>query len=118
MSLHLLKPVHYSSLFADMKQILILATFAFAACATQPGPVKRQMVGLLEKFDRWDYNGDGQLNASELQEAEQVSGIPSADIIAFYDTSKNGRISLSEVQAGLLRVDEARENVDDIHERR
>lgn len=100
-----------------MKQIPVLATFALAACAPQPGSVKRQMVGLLEKFDRWDYNGDGQLALSELKEAEQLSGLPAADILGFYDTGKNGRISLAEAQAGLFRLEEARETVDVIHER-
>lgn len=100
-----------------MKHIPVLATFALAACATQPGPVKRQMVGLLEKFDRWDYNGDGQLALSELKEAEQLSGLPAADILSFYDTGKNGRISLAEVQAGMSRLDEARETVQEIKAR-
>lgn len=100
-----------------MKQIPVLATFALAACTTQPGPVKRQMVGLLEKFDRWDYNGDGQLAQSELKEAEQLSGLPTADILSFYDTGKNGRISLAEAQAGMSRLDEARETVQEIKAR-
>lgn len=100
-----------------MKQIPFFATFALAACAPQPGPVKRQMVGLLEKFDRWDYNGDGQLALSELKEAEQLSGLSAADILGFYDAGKNGRISLAEAQAGMSRLDEARETVQEIKDR-
>jgi Ca2+-binding EF-hand superfamily protein len=101
-----------------MKHFAILTFAALAACATQPGPVKRQMIGLLEKFDRWDYNGDGQLSESELKEAEELSGMPAAEIIRFYDTSGNQRISLAEAQAGMSRLGEARETVKEIEEAR
>ncbi len=67
------------------------------------------MIGLLQKFDRWDYNGDGYLVASELKDAEQLSGIDSSEIIEFYDSNMDGRISLTEATAGMSRVDEARE---------
>jgi hypothetical protein len=100
-----------------MKHFAFLPLFALAACASHPGPVKRQMVGLLEKFDRWDYNGDGQLSESELKEAEQISGLPAADIIRFYDTSGNRRISLAEAQAGMSRLYEARDAVEEIKDR-
>jgi hypothetical protein len=106
-----------SSFFLDMKHYAALPIIALAACAPQPGPVKRQMVGLLEKFDRWDYNGDGQLSLSELMEAEGLSGLPAADILAFYDTGKNGRISLAEAEAGMTRLDEAKVTVKEIKER-
>lgn len=79
------------------------------ACA--PHPVKRQMIGLLEKFDRWDYNGNGKLSISELGDAETLSGIPVKEIIVFYDTDKDGRISFREAQAGMSRESEARETV-------
>ena len=94
-----------------MKIVSATLVFALASCAPHPGPVKRQMIGLLEKFDRWDYNGDGHLVASELKDAEQLSGLPVAEIVKFYDTDNDARISLREAQAGLLRLDEARETV-------
>lgn len=72
------------------------------------------MVGLLEKFDRWDYNGDGQLSANELKQVEQLGGFTAAEIIDFYDTNGNRRISLVEAQAGIGRVDEAREVADEL----
>lgn len=75
------------------------------------------MVGLLEKFDRWDYNGDGQLTESELQETEQISGLPARDVIDFYDTNKDRKISLKEAQAGMSRLGEARETVEEIKDR-
>ena len=100
-----------------MKHFAALSIIALAACAPHPGPVKRQMIGLLEKFDRWDYNGDGQLTLSELKEAEELSGLSSADILSFYDTGKNGRISFAEAEAGISRHDEAQVIVKDIKER-
>jgi hypothetical protein len=100
-----------------MKYFAAPLMIALAACTPQPGPVKRQMIGLLEKFDRWDYNGDGQLSLSELKEAEEVSGLPAADILAFYDTGKNGRISFAEAEAGMSRLDEAKVVVKEIKDR-
>lgn len=100
-----------------MKSFATLAIIALAACAPQHGPVKRQMIGLLEKFDRWDYNGDGRLSLSELKEAEEISGLPAEDILAFYDTGKNGTISFAEAQAGMSRLDEARATVKEIKDR-
>lgn len=93
-----------------MNKILGILVLGLAACAQHP--VKRQMVGLLEKFDRWDYNGDGQLTASELKDAERLSGLPVDEIIGFYDTDKDGRISFREAQAGMSREGEAREVVE------
>lgn len=92
-----------------MKLMIGTVVFSLAACA--PHPVKRQMVGLLEKFDRWDHNGDGYLSMRELGEAERLSGLPADEILAFYDTGKDGRISLREAEAGMAREVEAREAV-------
>ena len=95
-----------------MKISALFAVATLAACSP-PGPfvpqtkVERQMVGLLEKFDRWDYNGDGQLTAPELKDAEARSGYSPAKILGFYDTDHSGGISLGEAQAGFKRVDEA-----------
>lgn len=102
---------------SSMKYLATLPIILLAACAPQPSPVKRQMVGLLEKFDRWDYDGDGQLALSELEEAEELSGLPAAEILVFYDTSKNRRISYVEAEAGMSRLDEANAIVEAIKER-
>ena len=89
---------------------LILASFS---CSTRPGPftpetpVERQMIGLLEKFDRWDMNGDGRLVASELTDARSRTGHEPAEIIRFFDTDGDGAITLREAQGGLDRTDEA-----------
>jgi Ca2+-binding EF-hand superfamily protein len=66
------------------------------------------MIGLLEKFDRWDYDGDGELDAKELAAGLKERGSKySADyVIGFYDTNGNKKISLREAQAGYSRADQ------------
>ena len=65
------------------------------------------MVGVLEKFDRWDYNGDGKLVASELKDAQKRSGRTPKEILDFYDMDKDGGITLREAQGALSRTAEA-----------
>jgi hypothetical protein len=97
----------------NMKLLIGPFSVLLANCTSAPGPVvpvsttERQMIGLLEKFDRWDFDGNGQLTASELLEAERISGHSPGKIIAFYDSNRNGSISLREAQAGYARADEA-----------
>jgi len=92
----------------------------FAACSG-PGPivpetkVEKQMIGLLEKFDRYDLNGDGELDSSELVAAQKSTGHPPAEIIDFYDTDKNRTISLREAQRGFKRIEEAEQRADHTH---
>lgn len=93
------------------KFFALLGLFVVVSCAPQPEVTKRKMISLLQKFDLYDYNGDGHLDESELRESEKRSGIPAAEIIEFYDTGKDGRISLAEATAGLSRIDEAQELV-------
>jgi Ca2+-binding EF-hand superfamily protein len=65
------------------------------------------MLGLLQKFDLWEENGDGHLTAAELGKAEPITGYPPEKIVAFYDKDSDARISLKEAQDGLSRSDEA-----------
>jgi hypothetical protein len=96
-----------------MKLLSVSMILAMASCAKGPDPivpetkVERQMIGLLQKFDRWDDDGNGYLTASELKPAEEASGHSPAKIIAFYDTDHDNRISLKEAQVGVSRADEA-----------
>jgi hypothetical protein len=96
-----------------MKLLSLPLLLLLPACSSAPGPVvpktpvERKMIGLLEKFDRWDLNGDGQLGPNELKQAEKISGESAADIIQFYDSDQNGKVSLREAQRGFNRVDEA-----------
>jgi hypothetical protein len=96
-----------------MKRCILPFILALSSCASGPGPitpqtpVERQMIGLLEKFDRWDEDGNGKLTASELKDAEKRSGHSPAKIIGFYDTNGDQAITLREAQAGFSRVEEA-----------
>lgn len=83
------------------------------SCTSAPGPivpttqVERQMIGLLEKFDRWDENGDGYLDSSEIGGPDQLAGHSPEKVMEFYDTNSDGKISLVEAQQGLNRTNEA-----------
>jgi hypothetical protein len=87
------------------------------ACSSAPGPVvpetavERKMIGLLEKFDLWDDNGDGELDRAELTAGLQGTDHTAEGVISFYDTNRNGRVSLREAQAGYRRSAEAEEIV-------
>jgi hypothetical protein len=102
-----------------MKFSVLLSLIACVSCSSGPGPVvpetrtERQMLGLLEKFDRWDYDGNGELSQKEVQAGiNGLKGKPqqvnytSASVMEFYDADKNGGISLREAQAGYKRADE------------
>lgn len=83
-----------------------------SACAPTAEEVEltrteRQMLGLLEKFDRWDLNGDGRLTIDELNEAAQISGYTPQEIMDYYDTNGDGAITLREAQAGYERIQSA-----------
>lgn len=102
----------------NMKFVSLSLPLLFVcSCAKGPDPVtpetpvERQMVGLLEKFDRWDENGDGYLNVTELRHARKVAGHEPKEILEFYDKNGDARISLKEAQGGLDRVDEAEKEV-------
>lgn len=75
--------------------------------------MQRQMVGLMEKFDRWDDNGDGELSKKEVNQGiRSLKGKPqqvkyrAAEVMGFFDTDKSGRISLAEAQDGYRRSHE------------
>lgn len=105
-----------------MKPLPFLLAALCASCAPTPQlgpvvpktPVERQMIGLLQKFDRWDDNGDGELSATELTHGiNSLNGKPQQvtytanDVINFYDTDHNGKLSITEAQAGYRRAPEA-----------
>lgn len=67
---------------------------------------ERKMMGLQQKFDLYDLNGDGYLTHDELTKGFIAAGIPDVTtekvdkVIDFYDFNKDGKISLRETQAG------------------
>jgi Ca2+-binding EF-hand superfamily protein len=79
---------------------------AVVACGPTPdSPQARQLqrFGLLEKFDRFDENGDGYLNRRELEAGARQVGVHFTaaemdQIMIAYDRNRDGRISLHEAQ--------------------
>lgn len=102
-----------------MKLLVAPLILAITSCYSGPGPitpttkVERQMVGLLEKFDRWDDNGDGELTVKEVNQGiNRFKGTPmqvsytGKQVIEFYDTDQSGTVTLREAQEGFQRADE------------
>lgn len=65
------------------------------------------MIGLLQKFDRWDDDGNGQLDRQELTEGLAGSGHSADAVMEFYDTNCDGKISLKEAQNAYSRAPKA-----------
>lgn len=71
---------------------------------------ERKVIALLEKFDRFDDNGNGQLTRSEIVNGIRFEGITDVnhaeidELFATYDTNRNGSISLHEANAALAAV--------------
>jgi hypothetical protein len=106
-----------------MKLLIVPLIFAVAACASGPGPVtpenrtERQMLGLLEKFDRWD--DDGELTVKEVDHGinrfkgtSMKVNYTGKQVIEFYDTNRSGTVTLREAQAGYHRADEVEGRLD------
>lgn len=100
-----------------MKLHILLPVMFCGACSQGLGPVvpktqtERKMIGLLQKFDLWDDNGDGQLDKAELAAGFEGDEPKAVRVIDFYDTNRNGTISLREAQAGYSRSDEAEQRI-------
>ncbi|PAW67838.1 MAG: hypothetical protein B9S30_06670 [Verrucomicrobiia bacterium Tous-C5FEB] len=96
-----------------MKRIITLALVALSACSPSIGPVvpktpvERKMIGLLQKFDRWDDDGNGQLDRQELAEGLAGSGHSPDAVMEFYDANRDGKTSLKEAQNAYSRAPEA-----------
>jgi hypothetical protein len=69
------------------------------------------MLGLIEKFDRWDHDGNGLLSAKEidagvatLKGTSRVVTFDAADVVKHYDRSGDGAVSLREAQSAYRRT--------------
>lgn len=102
-----------------MKLLILPCFLALASCASGPGPVvpqnktERQMLGLLEKFDRWDDDGNGELTVKEVdhgihryKDTPMKVNYTGKQVVEFYDSDRNGAVTLREAQAGYRRADE------------
>jgi Ca2+-binding EF-hand superfamily protein len=103
-----------------MKAILLLPLAALlVSCGGVPTPAEhdnlqseqeRKVIALLEKFDRFDDNGNGQLTRTEIVNGirfEGISGVDNAEIdrlFSSYDSNRNRSISLPEANAALAAV--------------
>lgn len=108
-----------------MKHLLLLGPLLLASCAAPSGSpsgsssnpsspgsdserdeMGRKLITFQQSYDRFDDNGDGYLSRSEVANGlanDRVEGTTPdsvALIFAFYDTNKDGRISLAEINAG------------------
>jgi hypothetical protein len=101
-----------------MKFAPLFLSAVLAAC-TQPGPVvpktkvEKQMISLLQKFDLYDTDGNGQLDEKEL--SQNTTGHPAKEIIDFYDLDNNRTVSLREAQKGFSRIGEAEKAANHSH---
>ena len=91
-----------------------LPLLLLASCGTPDNVVpenaqERRLFGLLEKFDRFDYNGDGSLTKKEVRQGikeSDVHGVTETNITNGFlrcDTNKDGKISFAEAQATMRR---------------
>jgi hypothetical protein len=103
-----------------MKTRILLLAVLCSSCSPGLGPVvpktpvERQMIGLLQKFDRWDDDGDGYLDCGEITRGiDSLKGKPqqvtytATEVIDFYDTNHDKKVSMMEAQAGFSRSAEA-----------
>lgn len=97
-----------------MKYFLLLAPLLFVSCGTPENVVpetthEKKVFAFLEKFDRFDYNGDGKLTKKEVHQGlreTDVHGITEASInkgFDEFDTNKDGAVSFAEAQGGFRR---------------
>jgi hypothetical protein len=94
-----------------------LLAIAIVSCSssspTDPEVVGRKMIGLQQKFDLIDTDGDGYLTRSEIIAGFDQIGVVDQSpetvdaIIDFYDFNKDGMLSLRETQSGAVTGPEA-----------
>jgi len=83
---------------------LLLVSCAFEDSSNDEAAHGRKMMGLLEKFDRFDYDGNGSLTRREIEEGVReagVVGIEQAELDAMmkhYDVNKDGKITRWEAE--------------------
>jgi len=92
---------------------LSLLPFLLVACAHQDPHSEeahgRKMMALIEKFDRFDYNGNGLLTRAEIEQGIKETGVSGVDkkeldaMMEYYDVNKDGSISRWESEHVLTK---------------
>jgi hypothetical protein len=96
-----------------MKFVPLLLGFTMVSCVA-PDPHtfeahRRKQMALLEKFDRFDYNGNGKLTRVEIEQGTRESGVTGVDrqeltaAMNLYDVNKDGSISRWEAEHAVGR---------------
>jgi Ca2+-binding EF-hand superfamily protein len=96
-----------------MKFALLLVPLAVVSCIHPdphtPDAHRRKQMALLEKFDRFDYNGNGKLTKREIEQGVKESGVSGVDraeldsAMKFYDVNKDGSISRWEAEHAVTK---------------
>jgi len=91
-----------------MKRLALLPFLLAASCAHHEEHSEaahgRKMMALLEKFDRFDYNGNGSLTRKEIEQGIHESAASSIDpkeldaMMKHYDVNKDGKITRWEAE--------------------
>lgn len=93
-----------------MKRLALLPFLFAASCANQEDHSEaahgRKMMSLLEKFDRFDYNGDGSLTRKEIEQGITEAGAGTTKIdpveldamMKHYDVNKDRKITRWEAE--------------------
>ena len=101
-------------LFLSAFAALLLAACTFVTGTGSAIPKtasEKQMLGLIEKFDRWDYNGNGKLSIEEIDDGisslkgtSRAVTLTAEEVVKFYDKNGDNAVSLREAQAGYRRT--------------
>lgn len=99
--------------------LALISTCSIISCSSgSQSPIpdtrsERQMLGLIEKFDRWDHDGNGQLSAREIdagiatiKDTSRAVTYDAADVVKHYDRNGDQTVSLREAQSGYQRTTE------------
>lgn len=93
-----------------MKHLILLLPVLCACVSTDPHSEEahnRKVMGLQEKFDRFDYNGNGKLTRKEIElglKESGVTGVTKEELDAMmkhYDVNGDGSISRWESQRAI-----------------
>ncbi len=91
--------------------IFLTACVSNRDSTTPKSTPEKQMLGFIEKFDRWDYNGNGVLSTKEIDEGiaslqgtSRAVSYTAAEVVKFYDRNGDKSVSLREAQAKYSRA--------------